>query len=227
MAFHNSRYVAILVLSLTLTSCASVANNILGRQADPVDPTAEFDLSEYLFHDRVRSVDGVVSYKERFFKKDDPSSVAEQYEYRYQNNNNAIEVQAVGLEGLTQRYTLTDATINEARPTMSDSRSFRRYARMGETYLDADFLNANLHENCMLSEFFDTYHLSSATGTLKLSNKTYTNVIKVRCVSEFTNKSTDRGNFRWNIYYAKGIGPVFKDGNWQNYLGQIYSIYDY
>ncbi len=26
-----------------------------------------------------------------------------------------------------------------------------------------------------------------------------------RCVSEFTNRTTDRGNYRWNIYYAKGM----------------------
>ena len=26
-----------------------------------------------------------------------------------------------------------------------------------------------------------------------------------RCVSEFTDRTTDRGNYRWNIYYAKGM----------------------
>ena len=138
-----------------------------------------------------------------------------------------INVQAVGLEGLANQYNVTEDTINDVRPQMGDSRSFSRFARLGDTYLDTEFTSVNVSESCVLSDFFDTFHLSSATGSLRLSNKTYNNVIRVRCISEFTNRSTNRGNYRWSVYYAKGIGPIFKDGNWQNHLGQIYSIYEY
>jgi len=219
MTIKLIRCIAFSALTLSLASCASTP--------ETVDPNAEFDLSEYLFHKKVNIENGVVNYTEKFFKKDEPPSVAAQYGYQYQRNGNNINVQAVGLEGLANQYNVTEDTINDVRPQMGDSRSFSRFARLGDTYLDTEFTSVNVSESCVLSDFFDTFHLSSATGSLRLSNKTYNNVIRVRCISEFTNRSTNRGNYRWSVYYAKGIGPIFKDGNWQNHLGQIYSIYEY
>jgi len=227
MASKFTQLIATLVVTLTLISCASTRNAIIGKQADPVDPLAEFDLSEYLFHNKLNADGGTAGYTENYFKKSENSSSAARYEYQYQRNGETIDVHSVGLEGIANQYTISEALINDVRPTMGDARSFQRYALIGDTYLDAEFSSVNVNESCVLSAFIEKFHLRSATGSLKLSNNSYSNVIKVRCVSEFTDRVTDRGNYRWNVYYAKGIGPVFKDGNWENHLGQIYAIYDY
>jgi len=201
MTLKITRQITLSVAALALMSCASGPAPIFQPPATPVDPTAEFDLAEYLFHNKLNSDEGAAGYTEIYFKKNEPPFPAARYE--------------------------SENLINDARPNIDDARSFQRYARLGDTYLDAELTSVNLNESCVLTEFFEKYHLRSATGSMKLSDDTYDNVIKVRCVSEFTNRTTDRGNYRWNIYYAKGIGPVFKDGNWENHLGQIYSIYDH
>lgn len=221
------RKIIVSTFALMLTSCAGTGDSIIGRQAAPVDPTGEFDLSEYLFHEQVSSETGSMGYTEKYYKKNEDIAVVLQPEFRYIRNGETIDVQSSGIDGLTYQYTVTDSAINEFHPTLDDSRSYERYAQLGDTYLNAELTSVNVNETCVLSEFFETYHLSSATGKLKISNKTYDNVIKVRCRSEFTNRNENRTNYRWNVYYAKDIGPVFKDGNWENYLGNIYAIYDY
>jgi len=227
MILKITRQITLSVAALALMSCASGPAPIFQPPATPVDPTAEFDLAEYLFHNKLNSDEGAAGYTEFYFKKNEPPFPAARYEFESWRNGESIKVQSAGLEGFTNEYTVSENLINDARPNIGDARSFQRYARLGDTYLDAELTSVNLNESCVLAEFFEKYHLRSATGSMKLSDDTYDNVIKVRCVSEFTNRTTDRANYRWNIYYAKGIGPVFKDGNWENHLGQIYSIYDH
>ncbi len=170
---------------------------------------------------------GSIGYTEKYYKKNEQANVVLMPEFRFNRNGETIDVQSSGVNGLVSQYTVTDEAITEFRPTIDDSRTYKRYAQLGDTYLNSELTSVNVNENCVLSEFFDTYYLSSATGAMRLSDKQYDNVIKVRCISEFTNRESNRTNFRWNIYYAKDIGPIFKDGNWENYLGQIYAVYDY
>lgn len=222
IARNIARNVVLSMFVLPMASCA-----IGGRQSAPVDPTADFDLAQYFFHEKISSSDSSVRYTENYYKKNARPAIVLRPEFQYQRSGSTINVQSPGIEGFLSQYTITKDSIKEFRPSINDSRTFHRYARLGETFMDSGFTSVNVSESCVLSDFIETFHLSSATGEMVLSDDTYNDVIRVRCVSEFTSRATNRTNYRWSIYYAKNIGPIFKDGDWANNLGQIYSIYDY
>ena len=222
MAFCRFRYFALMIQTLLLISCAATKEPTVS-----IDKDSNFDLTEYMFNKKVHSEGGSLSVVETYYKKSDTDKIALQPRYQFVRTNNEIEVTSQGMEGPLIQYQINANEVVEKRPSIDDARTFNRYARLGDTFLDADYSSVSIRETCKLTEFFETYYLASATGSVSLSRDIYDNVLKVHCESEFYEEGNRRTNYRWNMYYAKDVGIVFKDGDWVNHLGLVYALYDY
>ncbi len=216
------RHLCILVLALTHASgCA------LSPDTPVIDADSNFDLSDYLFHSSLMTEGSSVSFIAKYYKKDNVKEVVVAPTYRYSHNNGQIEVTSLQHDGVISAFDVGKSTIVETHPGLDEQWTISRYARLGDQYLDGRLDSIALNQRCVLLEYFPSYYLSSATGSVAIAQGIYDNVIKVRCESEFVSATDRQNNFRWNIYYAKGVGPIFKDGDWTNHLGLVYTIYDY
>ena len=222
MSIIYSRILVTLTLAFTSLGCT-----ILEDEPPTIDAQSNFDLSEYLFPDRILTSGEQIVTTETLYRKSNVEQIASQEEYVYSNNNGTIRITDSKTNAAIAQIVITANSIEEQRASSSDIRRFQRVVRLGDTYLDSTDSNQLINETCVLLEYFDTYNLASATGATPISRDTHNNVIKARCESNFLEVNNRRNNFRWNLYYAKGVGLVFKDGNWTENMGLIYGFYRY
>lgn len=209
--------------ALALTQASGCA---LSPAPPLIDADSNFDLSEYLFHTNALTEGSSVSFVAKYYRKDNVKEVAVAPTYQYSHNDGQIEVTSLEHDGVISSFDVGESTIVETHPGLNEQWTLSRFARLGDQYLDGRLESIALNQRCTLLEYFPSLHLSSATGAVTIAQDTYDNVIKVRCESEFVSETDRQPNFRWNIYYAKGLGPVFKDGDWTNHLGLVYTIYN-
>lgn len=221
----------VLCLTVSTIGCAALSpnENVTAENVLTLgNETTEYDLSLYLFHQNLGTENGQSSYTLSYFDKSARKTKAVEFnQFQFVRNGNRIEKTALGLEGIWATYSINDFAIREENPTMDNARSIARFATMGDTYIDNFYANIGVNENCKLEGHFDSFNLSIATGDVKLANDVYEDVIQVYCTSSFVNEDGSRPNFDWKKYYAKGVGLVFLDGDWPNYLGPVYAIARY
>ena len=208
------------VLPLAIAACSSLN----GPDAQAAN---EFDLSLYSFHANTQSIGGEISYVENYYDKASGSAPIYSPSIMFKNTGLGIDKVATGLEGPSAQYRVLTDTIEENNPSFNDSRTFDRFARLGDSYIDSVYEQIGVAETCALQRHLNSFDLSTATSPIIIANGVYEDVIQVYCDSSFITDGASSPNYSWDRYYAKGVGLIFIDGDWVNLLGEIYAIPEY
>lgn len=191
-----------------------------------------FDLSKYLFPSSVLSSGGQVSFVEKTYQVTESGvDLALTLNRSFSNNNGTIE--EYSSDELIKTFTVGDTLISETLITASDFRTGKRFAQVGETFMDANSTPAPdsafpvvQNASCVLDAHLDSFDLSTATGDYTLSSGVYEDVLRVQCVTSFVANGVKSPHTTLFNYLAKDVGTIFSEGN-VFLLEDVYIVEEY
>ena len=242
MKFKNVLFSCLVTSSLILTACGGKgeggANPPEGGTVGSSN-TGSYDLAEYIFPDEVGNVGGFTSYKIRTFDKNTGEEILGREEGGIGAQFDSEQVERTAADTIVFSINNTseplftfiiDATSIEKTVHRLDNQNNLkstkpRFVNIGDTFSDGtvNLGNEPLEQNgnCSVIEHFDSFDLSSATGSFRLASGNFNDVLHTQCTTIVDGKPELSSDI--HEYFAKGKGRILEDLNLP-FLGEIYEI---